>query len=294
MKNIIFLLILITSSLSLLADGMLLQPRPELPAFSVTYHTVDVNIDRQIAKTEIDQVFHNESNIQTEGTYMFPIDDNKTISKFIMYAGNEELKNRILEKDEAAKIYNNIVRQRKDPALLQWINKRMIQARVFPIEPNGDKRIKLGYQEALTAQNNVIKYVYPMKTEMISSKPLSKCTVRVNIISDKPLINIYSPTHKISVKRIDDYHAEVAYFEENVLPDQDFVFYYSFSTLNIGADLLAYTEAGTKDGYFIMMVAPQFNIPQTEVQPKDTIFVLDTSGSMSGDKINQAKSALKY
>jgi Ca-activated chloride channel family protein len=127
MKNLLFILILISSTFQLFADGMLLQPRPELPAFSVAYHTVDVNIDRQIAKTEIDQVFHNESNVQTEGTYMFPIDDNKTISKFVMYAGNEELKNRVLEKDEAAKIYNNIVRQRKDPALLQWINKRMIQ-----------------------------------------------------------------------------------------------------------------------------------------------------------------------
>ena len=59
MKNLVFIIIVVIISLNSLADGMLLQPKPELPAFSVAYHTVDVNIDKQIAKTEIDEVFHN-------------------------------------------------------------------------------------------------------------------------------------------------------------------------------------------------------------------------------------------
>lgn len=276
------------------ADGMLVPVRPEVPRFSVAYHRVNVIIDHQVATTDIDQAFHNESSQQVEGTYIFPIADGVTISKFTMYVNNEPLEYKTLEKEEARRIYDGIVARRKDPALLEWLGTRMIQARVFPIAPNENKRIRIAYQEVLKAQGGVIKYVYPLKTEKLSAKNLPECSVDITIRSAQPIRSVYSPTHNITVEREGDRIAKVSYKEKNVLPDQDLVLYYTVSEQDLGLDLLTYRD-GDKDGYFLMLVAPKADIKDDDVQPKDVIFMLDKSGSMaSDDKIEQAKAALKF
>ncbi|HEY3418318.1 MAG TPA: VIT and VWA domain-containing protein [Armatimonadota bacterium] len=276
------------------ADGMLLPMRPSDPAFSVSYHRVQCSIDRQIATTEIDQAFRSHTAGQVEGRYIFPIADGMTISKFSMYDGGEELTHRILSKEEARRVYNSIVSTRRDPALLEWLGTRAIQASVFPILPNQDKRIRISYQEVLTAQGGVVKYVYPLKTEKLSSRPLNEVSVTIAIHSEQPIRSIYSPTHAVTVKRDGEYRATVTYNEKNVLPDQDLVLYYTVSEQQIGTNLLTYRD-NKGDGYFLLLAAPKAEIRESEVQPKDVIFVLDTSGSMGGDqKIQQAKAALKY
>jgi len=276
------------------ADGMMIPVRPEVPRFNVAYHRVNVTIDHQVATTDIDQAFHNESSQQVEGAYIFPIADGMTISKFTMYVNNEPLEYKTLEKEEARRIYNGIVSRRKDPALLEWLGTRMIQDSVFPIMPNEDKRIRIAYQEVLKAQGGVIKYVYPLKTEKMSAKNLPDCSVDITIRSAQPIRSVYSPTHNITVEREGDRIAKVSYQEKNVLPDQDLVLYYTVSEQDMGLDLLAYRETD-KDGYFLMLVAPKSEVKEDDIQPKDVVFVLDKSGSMAGDnKIEQAKAALKF
>ncbi|OPZ88032.1 MAG: von Willebrand factor type A domain protein [bacterium ADurb.Bin429] len=277
-----------------LADGMLLPVRPEVPAFGVSYHRVNVTLDRQVATTEVDQAFLNRGNRQVEGTYIFPILDGMTISKFSMYAGNEELTHRILEKEEARRIYTGIVSKRQDPALLEWLGYRMIQARVFPIEPNQEKRIRLSYQEVVSAKQNVVKYVYPLKTEKVSATPLRDCSVTIRLRAAAPLRNIYSPTHAVTIERKGEHEAVITYREKNVLPDQDLVLYYATSPDPVGVDLLAYREPGAGDGYFLLLASPRVEVTAEDVQPKDVVFVLDTSGSMQGEKLVQAKAALQF
>jgi Ca-activated chloride channel family protein len=287
------LLLLMAAGLAL-ADGMLLPMRPEIPAFGVSYHRVEVNIDRQIATTEVDQAFINRSGRQAEGTYIFPILDGMTISKFSMYAGDEELTHRILAKEEARRIYTGIVNKRQDPALLEWLGYRMIQARVFPIEPNQEKRIRLVYQEVLAAQHGMVKYVYPLKTEKVSATPLQECRVTIRLRAAAPLRNIYSPTHAVTIQRQGEYQATVTYQEKHVLPDQDLVLYYATSPDPVGVDLLGYRDPGQGDGYFLLLASPQAEVKAGDAQPKDVVFVLDTSGSMQGKKIVQAKAALQF
>ncbi len=99
-------------------DGVLIPARPDAPAFAVKYHRVSVGIDQQVAQTKIDQVFRNEADQELEGTYLFPLPKEAVVSDFAMYVGDEEIKGRLLGKDEARRIYEDIVRRRKDPALL--------------------------------------------------------------------------------------------------------------------------------------------------------------------------------
>ncbi len=285
---------LLLFTLAALADGFMVPVRPEVPAFSVRYHKVNVRLERQIATTQVDQAFQNHANRQVEGTYIFPLADGLSISKFSMFAGAEELTHRILEKEEARRIYTGIVSRRQDPALLEWVGTRMIQARVFPIEPNADKRVRLEYQEVLKAQGGVVKYVYPLKTEKLSAQPLQECTVAVEITSAQPIRSVYSPTHPIVVQRDGEFRARAVYSATNVRPDQDLILYYTTGADPVGVDLLTYRDPARGDGYFLLLAAPKAELSARDVQPKDVVFILDTSGSMSGEKIAQAKAALKF
>jgi Ca-activated chloride channel family protein len=283
------------------ADGILIpEPIPEMqrvPPLAIKYHHVDVTIDNQYAKTEIDQVFLNEFHRDLEGTYIFPLPEEASISKFSMYVDDEELTGEILEKDEAREIYEGIVRRLQDPALLEYVGRNMFKARVYPIPAKrgdlpGEKRIKLDYEEMVNCDLGICKYVYPLETERFSSKPLESVVITVKLKSNKAIKTVYSPTHDISIKREDDYNVEVSYEAEDVLPEKDFELYYTLSEEDFGLNLLTYRERG-EDGFFMLMLAPRQDIEE-DVIPKDIVFVIDTSGSMSGEKIEQAKNALEF
>ncbi|HEY3379396.1 MAG TPA: VIT and VWA domain-containing protein, partial [Armatimonadota bacterium] len=277
------------------ADGFMLPASSGVPRFSVPYHRVQVTIDHQVATTEIDQAFHSNAGQPIEGTYIFPIAEGMSLSKFTMTANNEELPHRILERDEARRIYNGIVQQQRDPALLEWLGARMIKASVFPIQPGEDKRIRIAYQEVLPAQGGAVKYVYPLRTEKLSARPLRDCSVDITIRSAHPLRSIYSPTHAVTVTRRGPNEAVAHYAAHDVLPDQDLVLYYTMSEEKLGLDLLTYRDPRDGDGYFLLLAAPDAQVRADEVLPKDVVFVLDISGSMAEDgKIAQAKAALRF
>ncbi|MBN2014592.1 MAG: VWA domain-containing protein [Candidatus Altiarchaeota archaeon] len=282
------------------SDGIIIpEPIPEVPhvpPLAIKYHHVNVEVDNQYTKTEVDQMFLNEFHRDLEGTYIFPLPEGASISKFSMYVDDEELVGELLEKDEAREIYESIVRRLKDPALLEYVDRNMFKARVYPIPAKkgnvpGEKRVKLSYEEIITCDSGVCRYIYPLETERFSSKPLESVLITVKLESRQPIKAIYSPTHEISVKRIDEHNAEVSYEVSDVLPEKDFELYYTISDEDFGVNLLTYKESG-EDGFFMLMVAPTYD--QQEVIAKDIVFVIDTSGSMAGEKIEQAKNALRF
>jgi len=274
------------------ADGIIIPP-PEMPQLSIKYHKVNVTIDNQVATTYVDQVFVNESRFQMEGTYIFPLPEDVSISEFAMYVGGERLEAELLDKDTARKIYEDIVRSMRDPAILEYIGRNMFRARVFPIEPHSEKRIELEYSELLQYDAGLTKYLYPLNTEKFSSKPLQEVFVRVDVNSSQRLKTIYSPSHKITITRDGEHAAHIVYADENVKPETDFILYYSVSAGDIGLNLLTHKEPD-EAGFYLLMLTPQTEVQETDVVKKNMLFVLDTSGSMRGDKINQAKGALKF
>jgi len=276
-----------------LADGMLLPVRqPEINVFSVKYHHVDVFIDGRAATTKVDQVFHNETNREEEGTYIFPLPKGAAIHKFSMFVGEKEQEGKILDRDEARKLYESIVRRRKDPALLEYMDRNTFRARVYPIPANGDKRIRLEYTELVGKTNNLCRYVYPLSTERFSAKPLEDVRVTIRLKAQTPISNIYSPSHVVKIEQRRPTEATVTWTAKNVKPDQDVILYYSLADSEVGLDVLTFRD-GKDRGYFMLLASPKV-AEDGRTMPKNVVFVLDRTGSMAGDKIVQAKGALKY
>ncbi|MDO8588727.1 MAG: VIT domain-containing protein [Armatimonadota bacterium] len=260
--------------------------------FTVKYHHVNVTIDNQVSTTKVDQIFHNDSGVEREGMYVFPMPEGSAITRFSMFAGEQEIKGKILDKKEARSIYESIVRQRKDPALLEYIDRNTFRASVYPIPANGDKRIRLDYSEIVHKTGNTLRYVYPLSTERFSARPLEDCKVTIRITSKRAISNIYSPTHTVKVDRVSDNEATVKWSASNVKPNTDLVLYYTVSDDDMGMDLVAH-KTGEK-GFYMLLASPRVEIDKTKLQTKNVVFVLDRTGSMAGEKIEQAKAALTF
>ncbi len=288
------------------ADGIIIPdpPRPcpkcpppppitRIPDLAIKYHRVKVTIEDQVATTHVDQVFVNESPWELEGTYIFPLPEEAAISEFAMYVDGQKVEARVLEKDEARRIYEDIVRQRRDPALLEYVGRNAFQARIYPIPAHGEKRVELEYSEVLPMDQGLVKYLYPLNTEKFSSRPIEDVSVSIELHSNEAIKAIYSPSHDIAVDREGDYSARIGYEDYDVKPDRDFELYYSISEEDFGLNLVSYRQGG-EDGFFLLLVAPKIEVDEREVIAKDVIFVLDTSGSMRGEKLEQAKDALEF
>lgn len=289
------LIALLTAALATAAwgDGIII-PEPPFPDLAIKYHRVEVEIGDQTAHTQIDQVFLNRQQRDIEGTYIFPLPRDASVSAFTMHVDGEPLTAEILQADEARQIYEEIVRQRIDPALLEYVGQGAYRARIFPIPAEGEKRIELAYDEILRQDANIVRYTYPLNTEKFSAEPLEDVSVTVNIHSTTPIKAIYSPSHEIAIERNGELAAKVIYADEGIIPDKDFVLYYSVDPEEVGLSLLTYTAPDEERGFYMLLAAPQVELETDQVIPKRMIFALDRSGSMAGEKMEQARAALRF
>jgi len=294
------LLVFLALAESVHADGIIIpRPPPDRPTLawrdiplSIKYHHVEVTIKDQVATTRVDQVFVNDAAFTVEGTYMFPLPEDAAISSFDMTVDGQKYEGKLLGREQARAIYEDIVRTQRDPALLEYVGRGAFQASIFPIPPRAERRIELTYSQVLQQRDGMVRYLYPLNTERFSARPLQNVAVNVRLEDKEPLRAIYSPSHPVQIVREGDRRASIAYQANNLRPDRDFDLYYSLSPDAIAVNLLSYKASG-EDGFFLLLVTPPIQAGGTVVA-KDVVLVLDTSGSMDGDKIEQARAAANY
>ncbi len=268
------------------------RPHPFAP-LDVDYVKVNTHITDQVAVTSVDQEFYNPNPARLEGTFVFPIPKGAHINKFTMEIDGKQVEAELLPAEKARRIYEDIVRKLRDPALLEYAGRDVFKVRIFPIEPNSKKRITLSYTELLKADDGLVSYVLPLNTEKFSAKPIHNVSVKVDLESKRPLKSIYSPSHSVEVKRHGSTSATAGYEAADVQPDTDFALYFAPEKDEIGVNLLTHRKSD-EDGYFLLLASPGMDVKEKQVVMKDVAFVLDTSGSMAGKKLEQAKKALQF
>jgi Ca-activated chloride channel homolog len=296
------------------------RPVPQLPnALPVKSIKLDTRIVGQVATTHVEQVFHNDTTYTLEGTYFFPIPETASIVEFAIWENGKKLVGEVRSREEARRIYDEIVRRQRDPGLLEYAGKDLFQASIFPIPPNSDKKLEMTYTEVLKADSGTVAYRYPLGTgRNVWARPIpvpmpwedgvykgdvqrqganppqkfGTISGRIEIEGREALRNIYSPTHKIDVNNKKETSATVTF--ETSSNDSDFQLFYGLSNNDFGMSLITYREPG-KNGYFLLTLSPKDNVSEKELVNKDIIFVLDTSGSMADEgKIDKARKALLF
>src|ERR1041385_1195278 len=270
------------------------RPRPHIFApLEVSSVKSQTRINDQVAVTSIDQEFYNPNAARLEGTFVFPLPKGAHLDKFTMEIDGKKVEAELLGADKARRMYEDIVRRSKDPALMEYAGQDLFKVHIFPIEPNSKKRITLSYTQLLKLDCGLVSYVFPLNTEKFSSKPIREVSVKVELETKRPLKSIYSPTHSVEIKRHGSTSATVGYEASDVQPDADFALYFAPEKDDIGLNLLTH-RVSDEDGYFLLLASPGIDVKEKQVVLKDVVFVLDTSGSMAGKKLEQARKALQF
>ncbi len=296
----VFFLFLLAATAS--AQGVIVPgpcercPRPPRPitlprSLPVKSIKIDTKIASQVATTHVEQVFRNDTDAVLEGTYLFPIPEQASITEFAIWDGDRRLVGEVRSREEARRIYDEIVRRQRDPGLLEYAGKDLFQASIFPIPPRSDKKLEITYTQVLKAESGTVAYLYPLGTGRQSTE-IGTVSGRVELEGKDPLRNIYSPSHAIDIKRNGDRRSVIT-FESSKDP-QDFQLFYTLSKEDFGVTLVTHRDAG-KDGYYLLMISPKDDWSEQEYTAKDIVFVLDTSGSMAEEgKMEKARAALLY
>ncbi len=296
-RLILLLLVLVGVTGTAVADGLIIPIRPDVRIrghWAVRYHKVDIRVRDQVADVSIDQAFVNTGAVTIEVEYLFPLPPTAAIDSLTLLVDGKEFKGRILRAEEARRAYEEIVRLKRDPALLEYVNYGMYRTSAFPLQPGKEVRVVVHYTDICRKDGDLVEVFYPLNTEKFSARPIEEVQVKADILGKGPISAVYSPTHEVTVERPAPERAVALYRVTKETPATDFRLLYRPSRESVEATVLSYRPRDGEDGYFLLMVSPTPSAGKKVVAPKNLILALDRSGSMAGEKIAQAKASLAY
>jgi len=271
------------------------QPRPvEQYGQPIIIEGVEavVKIVEQTATTTLDISLRNPSPNQTEAILLLPVPDGAAVSAFDFQGSASEPTARLLPREEARRLYDQIVNQVRDPALLEFAGYNLIRSSVFPVPGNGTQKIRLTYDHILTVDGNRVDYALPRSESLDRQSPWR---VSLDITAKDPISMVYSPTHAIDTDRVSPTHLRVKTADSARLNPGPFLLNYLLEREGLSASLLAYPDpkiGGGQGGYFLLMAG----LPTSQAQAaaklvREVTIVIDRSGSMAGEKMDQARAA---
>ncbi len=263
---------------------------------TIKSHDVKVTLNNGFAQTEVVQQFSNPNSKVVEAVYSFPLPKSASLSEVQVLVGETVINGEVVGKNEAKKIYNEEKSKGNNAGLAEKNSYQDFTFRVANIKPGNDITVKFVYYQPLKIEGGVGNYVYPLEegnTDEVATAfwerndtVAGKATVKVELKSAWPVAGVRAPG--VNPLNVDDKLSQGLYKAEYELTNglkKDFVFYYSLQDNLPGRlEVIPFRRSGKGDGTFMMVVTPGLDLKPLNAGA-DYVFVLDISGSMSGEKI---------
>lgn len=263
---------------------------PQQHAIQITEVSADIRIVQQVATTTLEIGLSNPGPNQQEAEMLVPVPDGAVLRGFVFAGTAAEPTAKLLPKAEAQSIYRSIVSKLRDPALLEFAGYNMVRSSVFPVPARGTQRIRLVYENVLKADGNRIDYVLPRSESFEATSTPWKISLKIQ--SQSALSAVYSPSHQIDVDRPTSAQAVVRVAGDNKLEPGPFRLSYLTEGSGLTASLLAYPDPRVGGGYFLLLAGvPESANTAKNTMKREVMLVIDRSGSMGGEKIEQARAA---
>lgn len=292
-------------------------------------HTsVKAEISGFISRVVVTQEFENPFKEKIEAVYTFPLPQNAAIDDMTMLVGDRTVRGRVLRREEALAVYEAAKTGGKVASLLDQERPNIFTQSVANIMPGEQIKITISYVETLKYEDGSYEFVFPMvvgpryipgnatgspvsggngfapdtdsvpDASRITPRPVAKgmrvghdISLEVALDAGVAIENVSSASHAIDMQRPDVAQAHVRLKNSSVIPNKDFILRYDVAGKGISDALL--THRSERGGFFTLILQPPDRVTVSDVTPKELVFVLDTSGSMSGFPIEKAKETMK-
>jgi len=257
----------------------------------ITNVAADVRILEQVATTTMDVGLANPTSQIQQAEMLIPVPEGAVVRGFTFAGSSKEPTAKLLPKAEAQSIYRSIVAKLRDPALLEFAGYSLVRSSVFPIPAAGKQQVRIVYEHVLKADGNRIDYVLP-RSESFESSAIP-WSISLRISSSSPIAAVYSPSHQVTVEHTGNQGAVVRTPSGQQVEPGPFRLSYLANSSGVTASLLAYPDSRVGGGYFLLLAGVPSNM-QTDKSPaikREVTLVIDRSGSMQGEKIEQARAA---
>lgn len=301
MKQVGFLITLLAfgafTALHANAAGLLIADGGLGGVLEIKEQNVHVTINNGIAVTEVDQVFLNTENRIVEALYTFPVPKGASVSNFSMWIGGQEMIGEVVEKQRARQIYDSYKQQKRDPGLLEQVDYKRFEMRIFPIPAGAEQRVKLTYYQELDTDHDWTTYVYPLATVArpgLDQKTKGHFAVTVDVKSEVPITAIESPSHKdriVVAKHSENYWRASLETPAGSL-EQDVVVACHCERPTTGVNVISSKTEG-QPGVLQLSLTVGKELEEVN-KGMDYVFVLDVSGSMAFDgKLPLSRTSLR-
>src|SRR5690242_12850440 len=270
---------------------------------------VRVDLADRVLRYEITETFVNRGGRVGEADFMFPLPKGAAFQDLKLSINGEMVSGETMSADRARQIYEEIVRRQRDPALLEWMGYGLLRARIFPIAPGEVKKVVVRFQTVAEREGDALRVDYfrgLRSNQLASGYPEGRVSFLLTYPNDPMYGTAYSPTHSIYEDRYassdydagptdsdrfaSNYRGSVRRFEVRDARGEVTLLIPIRRSTSAAISLLA-NAPGNDDGFALITISPPAIRPRAV--PRDVTFVLDVSGSMNGQKIEQARSAGK-
>ncbi len=257
------------------------------PGVQITEVEAGVVILNQVATTTMDITVRNPTGGRQQAELLVPVPEGAVVRGFTFQGSAGEASAQVLPKDEARLTYEAIVAKVRDPALLEFVGLNVVRSSVFPVEAHAVQKVRLTYEHLLGADGSRIDYVLPRSESVACTVPWR---ISIKITSDKPVSTVYSPSHDLETKRTADNVVSARIKDGASLQPGPFRLSYLLQQDKVTASLFAYPDAG--GGYFLLLAGlPARADDGATAIKREITLVIDRSGSMNGEKIEQVRQA---
>lgn len=277
----------------LLADGIMkYNSNDEL--LSLVKSQITIDIFEQVAVTTVEHTFFNDIDQDSSDVkYMFPLPENASVILFGIYINDSTFVEYEMTVSDTGGGHGNVSDEDEELANYLLPNPFVIPLKIAP----GTQRIRMKYVELLPYYFGEIQLEYPLYSDQFLKGIIEYVSIDINLTSQRRITEIVSNSHAINTDQPSDFSAAIDYSQGNANPDRNFDFRFALSQDDIGLFNFCYRDPADStetNGYFLFLIEPGKDITPSEILQKYFSFIMDRSGSMSGNKIVQAKQAANY
>lgn len=258
-------------------------------AVTITGVKASIEILEQTARTTLQIDLHNPGSGIAESVLLLPVPPASAVSGFMFQGAAAEPTAQLLGREEARRLYDQIVATVRDPALLEFAGYNLVRTSVFPVPAGGTQRLRLSYEHVLPADGNRFDYLLPRSESLRSRVPWQ---IQVDVRSTSPISTVYSPSHELVIDRRNPGHLRATLAEASRKEPGSFRLSTLLERDGVTASMLAYPDPSVGGGYFLLMAGlPASTSDAAPTVSREVTIVIDRSGSMAGEKMDQVRDA---